>query len=71
MSHSVFNPIPNLIDAQTEWPKQNGGPIYLCLNFWEIHLASYLLNIPSYIDIIYNRNGIAKLPFCKKGDKKK
>ena len=30
MSHSVFNPIPNLIDAQTEWPKQNGGPIYLC-----------------------------------------
>ena len=33
MSHSVFNPIPNLIDAQTEWPKQNGGPIYLCRFF--------------------------------------
>ena len=32
MSHSVFNPNANLIDAQTEWLKQNGGPIYLCLN---------------------------------------
>ena len=31
MSHSVSNPIANLIDAQTEWLKQNGGPIYLCL----------------------------------------
>ena len=30
MSHSVSNPSANLIDAQTEWLKQNGGPIYLC-----------------------------------------
>ena len=32
-SHSVFNPSANLIDAQTEWLKQNGGPIHLCLCF--------------------------------------